>query len=78
MNVVCERCGSEWGGVEFRDESDLPEHVEEGFFCDECFLKMQDEWWDEEKLSYMYDNEGNRADHPDYDPDNAWMEDRDE
>ena len=78
MGDKCERCSLECGGVKFRDESELPENVEPGYFCDDCLERMKKKWWDNEKLAYIYDNEGNRADDPDYDPENTWMEDGDD
>lgn len=78
MSDKCERCGNDWGGIRFRDESELPENAEEGYFCEDCFESINSEWWDEEKLAYTFDNEGNRGDHPDFNSNNAWMEDRDD
>ncbi len=78
MGKQCERCGQEKRDVEFRNEIDLPEDVEEGYYCEECLNEMNDEWWEEESKAYIYDNEGNRADSPNYNSDNSWMEDRDD
>ncbi|WP_283401268.1 hypothetical protein, partial [Sphaerochaeta associata] len=38
------------------------------------FKYLKRKWWENEKLAYMFDNEGNRADSPDYNPDDAWFE----
>ena len=77
MGDRCEMCGNVRRDVKFRDEYEVPENAEEGYYCDECLEDMIDGWWAEEQKTYEYDNEGNRADSPDYNEDNSWFEDSD-
>jgi len=78
MGNRCERCGNSWGGIRFREEEELPENVEPGYYCEDCFQDIISEWWDDESAAYIYDNEGNRGDSRDFNSDNSWMEDSDD
>jgi hypothetical protein len=77
MGNRCERCGTDWGGIRFREEEELPEDVEPGYYCEDCFESMIRNWSESELAPFTFDNEGNRADSPDYNEDNSWFEDSD-
>jgi hypothetical protein len=74
MRERCQHCGNNYGDISFRGEEVLPENEKAGFYCEDCFKYLKRKWWENEKLAYMFDNEGNRADSPDYNPDDAWFE----
>lgn len=69
MSEKCEHCHQELSDVRFRDGKELPENMADGYYCQECVNNMKKKWWENEKKAYIYDNSGNRADEPGYDPD---------
>ena len=68
MAEKCERCHQELVDVKHRDWKELPENMKDGYYCQECVDNLRRKWGDKEKLAYIFDNSGNRADEPGYDP----------
>lgn len=68
MSEKCEHCHQQTSDVKLRTAVELPENVEGGYYCQNCVDSMNDKWWKNEQLAYIYDNSGNRADESGFDP----------
>ena len=60
-------------GESLDGKMNLPETMESaGNYCDACVNYEQEQWWELESQSYLFDNSGNQPGDPDFDPEDTF------